>query len=176
MHQLLLLRHAKSSHKDKSLADFDRPLAKRGRRDCKRMGKWLSREGITPDVVISSPSKRTRQTVKQVFKKTGMSPSNVQWEDDVYDASAKTLLRVLADLPEDAETAMLIGHHGGLESLILRAIEWSKIPADSKLFPTGAIAWLEIEGEWSSINQSTVRLKSITRPREVGGEKTVDSS
>tara|TARA_B110000977_G_scaffold112062_1_gene145269 strand:- start:74 stop:604 length:531 start_codon:yes stop_codon:yes gene_type:complete len=176
MHQLLLLRHAKSSHKDKSLADFDRPLAKRGRRDCKRMGKWLSREGIMPDVVISSPSKRTRQTVKQVFKQVGKIPSNVQWEDEVYDASAKTLLRLLAELPEEAETAMLVGHHEGLESLILRAIEWSEIPAVSKLIPTAAIAWLEIEGEWSSITQSTVRLKSIVRPREVGGKELEDPS
>jgi phosphohistidine phosphatase len=174
MHQLLLLRHAKSSHKDKSLADFDRPLAKRGRRDCKRMGKWLNREGIKPDVVISSPSKRTRQTVKQVFKKIGMSPLKVQWEDNVYEASAKTLLKVLAGLPEEAETAMLVGHHEGLESLILRAIQWSEIPAVSKLIPTGAIAWLEIDGEWSSINQSTVRLKLIARPREVSGKQRTD--
>lgn len=167
MHQLLLLRHAKSCHKDKSLDDFDRPLGKRGRRDCKRIGKWLAGAGVKPDVIISSPSKRTRQTVKRVLKHTDLNPLEVQWEDKVYDASAKTLLKLLAGIPEEAETVMLVGHHEGLESLILRSIEWSEIPAVSKLIPTCAIAWLEIDREWSSIKKSEVHLKTIVKPREL---------
>jgi phosphohistidine phosphatase len=131
------------------------------------MGKWLAKMRVKPDVIISSPSKRTRQTIKRVLKHMDISPLVIQWDDNVYDASAKTLIKILASVPEEAETVMLVGHHEGLESLILRYIEWSEIPAVPKLIPTGAVAWLEIDQAWSSIKKSEAHLKSITRPREL---------
>ena len=51
LHRLLLLRHAKSSHKDQTLRDFERPLNKRGRKDCRRIGKWLKSEEMMPDPI-----------------------------------------------------------------------------------------------------------------------------
>ncbi len=47
MRTLYLLRHAKSSWKDDSLRDFDRPLKDRGREAAKRMGKQLAQKNQT---------------------------------------------------------------------------------------------------------------------------------
>ena len=165
MHQLLLLRHAKSAHKDKSLMDFDRPLAKRGRKDTVRIGRWLSDENLIPDLVISSPAKRARQTAKRVCKQVGIAADKIQWEDCVYDANVRTLLKMLTEVPEETGTVMLVGHHEGLETMILRMSRWADIPADSKLIPTCAVARLEIDGPWSEIKKCQARLRSITRPR-----------
>ena len=44
--QLLLLRHAKSSWDDPSLADEDRPLAPRGRKAARRIRAYVRRERI----------------------------------------------------------------------------------------------------------------------------------
>jgi phosphohistidine phosphatase len=41
MKRLLLLRHAKSSWHDPSLADFERPLSQRGRAAARMMGNYL---------------------------------------------------------------------------------------------------------------------------------------
>ncbi|MBT4161125.1 MAG: histidine phosphatase family protein [Gammaproteobacteria bacterium] len=167
MHQLLLLRHAKSSHKDKSLIDFDRPLSKRGRKDSVRIGDWLKDQGLMPELIISSPAKRAQQTVKRIQNSLGIDPGAIQWEDCVYDASVRTLLKTLSEVPEETGIVMLVGHHEGLESMILRMSRWSDIPADPKLIPTAAVAHLEIDGPWSDIRKCKASLKSITRPRNL---------
>ena len=63
MSSLLLLRHAKSSWKDLNLKDFDRPLNSRGRNDAKKIGKRLLLLNLIPDIIISSSSLRTEETV-----------------------------------------------------------------------------------------------------------------
>ena len=62
MKQLLLLRHAKSSWDDPALADFDRPLALRGRKDAQRMGREIAVRGWLPQRALVSPAARTRET------------------------------------------------------------------------------------------------------------------
>ena len=44
MRRLLLLRHEKSSWDDPGLEDFDRPLAKRGRKAAPRMARYLDKQ------------------------------------------------------------------------------------------------------------------------------------
>lgn len=171
MNQLLLLRHAKSSHEDKTLIDYDRPLAKRGRKDCKKIGRWLAGENLIPDLVISSPAKRARQTALKVCKEIGYSPKKIQWDENVYDANVRDLLKILSTVEEDDTTVMLVGHHQGLESMILRLSNWADIPADPKLIPTCAIARLKIKDDWADIKKCEASLKSITRPRDLVGKK-----
>jgi phosphohistidine phosphatase len=68
MKRLYLLRHAKSSWDDPTLADRDRPLAPRGRRAARVIAEHLRREGIAPELVLCSPSRRAGQTL------TGIAP------------------------------------------------------------------------------------------------------
>src|ERR1700739_1274774 len=63
MHQLLLLRHAKSSWDEPKLADRDRPLNKRGRNAAAAMREAMRNLGLAPDVVLLSPARRTRETL-----------------------------------------------------------------------------------------------------------------
>ncbi len=67
MKTLLLLRHAKSSWNDPSLADHDRPLKKRGRKAAPRMGRWLQENGLRPDCVLCSTATRARETLQLVL-------------------------------------------------------------------------------------------------------------
>ena len=68
MKKLYLIRHAKSSWKDITLDDFDRPLNKRGKTDAPFMAQKLKDKNIYPDIIISSPAKRAKSTAK-AFKK-----------------------------------------------------------------------------------------------------------
>jgi phosphohistidine phosphatase len=170
MHRILLLRHGKSSYKNKSLKDYDRPLGKRGKRNSRRIGQWMATENVTPDLIISSPAKRAVQTTNRVCKQLGIARSEVQWEKDVYNARATTVLQILSNVPEDIETVLVVGHHEALESIILRLSRWTEIPPYPKLIPTAALAWLEIKGKWAGIEDCKASLKSITRPRDLGRE------
>ena len=63
MKSLLILRHAKSSRKDETLSDHDRPLNRRGKRDAPRLGRLVLEEGLVPDLIVSSTANRARLTV-----------------------------------------------------------------------------------------------------------------
>ena len=69
--ELLILRHAKSAWDTSAATDFERPLAKRGRRDAPRVGRFLLDQGLIPDYVVSSPAERAKQTVIGVCEQLG---------------------------------------------------------------------------------------------------------
>jgi phosphohistidine phosphatase len=64
--RLYLLRHAKSSWKEAGLADHDRPLARRGRRAAKAIGRHLREQRVEPELVLCSTARRTRETLEGI--------------------------------------------------------------------------------------------------------------
>jgi phosphohistidine phosphatase len=54
MKSALLPCHAKSSWKHPELADHDRPLNKRGKRDAPLMGRLLKREDLVPEIIYGN--------------------------------------------------------------------------------------------------------------------------
>jgi len=169
--RLILLRHAKSDWPD--VPDRDRPLAKRGRRDAPRVGRWLHEHGYQPDVVVCSDARRTRQTWDLVVPELGGSPA-VRFEPRAYAASALTLLHLVQELPSRYRTALLIGHNPGLSDLAGNLAA----PADSDLatgngrrpgisLPTAAVAVLEFPGDWPSLTPGQAHLVSLTTPSDL---------
>ena len=67
MTTLLLLRHAKSSWDTMSLPDYDRPLAKRGRKAAPLIGAEIAQLGLRPDLILCSGAVRTRETLDLVL-------------------------------------------------------------------------------------------------------------
>lgn len=166
--QLLVLRHAKSAWDTGAPSDFERPLAKRGRKDAPRMGKWLSDEGLVPDHVVSSPATRARQTTAWVCKALGFSEERVVWDDRIYEGDLKALLEVLADDTGTAARTLLVGHNPGLEMLV-RYLGGDTVttPPDGKLLPTAAVACLDMPEPWKGLEPGSGRLASITRPKQL---------
>lgn len=167
MKRLYLLRHAKSSWDDPTLADHDRPLAPRGRRAARAMAEHLRRGGIAPELVLCSGSKRTRQTL------TAITPglwegADVEIRSDLYAASAAALLEVLCQLPDRVRSVMLIGHNPGLQDLALSLARGG--PELARLrskFPTAALATFELEGSWRELAPASAELVSFVKPKEL---------
>ena len=114
MKTLTLVRHAKSSWKDTSLSDRDRPLNKRGERDAPIMGKRIAEAGIRPSLLISSPAVRAWTTAKIVANALSYPLEFLQREDDLYLASLDSLLDVVATQENGFNNLMLFGHNPGL--------------------------------------------------------------
>lgn len=166
--ELLLLRHAKSDWNVGTSSDFERPLTKRGKKDASRAGKWLYREGLVPDLVISSPAERARQTAAKVCKSMDYKKNKIQWESEIYAGNVAELLRVLGRCPRNAHTVLLVGHNPGLEDLVLYlAGDDVEEPADGKLLPTATLARLETGDDWSTLDQGCAQLIAIARPRNL---------
>ena len=115
---LLLLRHAKSAWDSDVAEDYERPLAKRGKKDARRMGGWMHREGLMPDYVVSSPAVRARETVYGVCQELAIQEADIHFDRRIYEADATTLLAVLADCPQGPNTILLVGHNPGLADLL----------------------------------------------------------
>ncbi|EIC21205.1 SixA phosphatase family protein [Thiorhodovibrio frisius] len=166
--ELLIMRHAKSDWDSSARSDFDRPLAKRGKRDAPRVGAWLYREGLVPDLILSSPAERARATVIKVCKRLDINKQNIHWDERIYEARAATLLELLDQCPPQSGTVLLVGHNPGLESLLQHLTDNDfDPPSDGKLLPTAAIARLEMPTDWSQLTRGCANLISLTRPKNL---------
>ena len=165
---LLLLRHAKSAWDTEASEDFERPLAKRGIKDARRMGQWLHREGLTPDHVVSSPAVRAQETSMLVCKELGISKKDLHFDRRIYEADVPTLRAVLADCPKGRNSIMLVGHNPGLAELL--AYLWGEntaMPEDGNLLPTATLARLRMPKDWTRLEHGCARMVSLTRPRSL---------
>jgi phosphohistidine phosphatase len=162
--QLILLRHAKSDWPD--VPDRDRPLAKRGRRDAPRIGRWLHEHGYQPDVVVCSDARRTRQTWDLVAPELGGSPA-VRFEPRAYAATVMTLLYLARELPSQYRAALFIAHNPGLSELATSLTAPPGGPHRTVGLPTAAVAVLEFDGDWPSLTPGHARLTSLTTPADL---------
>ncbi len=120
MKRLYLLRHAKSSWKDPELADYDRPLNKRGKRDAPFMGQRLKKQGVRPDIILSSPAKRARRTAKLIAQEIDYPPKQIQWLESLYAAGSESMLQIISEIDDGFSQVLLVGHNPGLTDLAER--------------------------------------------------------
>ena len=166
--ELLILRHAKSDWGSGAPTDFDRSLALRGRKDAKAMGRWLRHQALIPGLILASPARRARQTTLRLCRAARIPETGIVWAPAIYEASLSTLLHLLASDAGGHPRVMLVGHNPGLEQLLLHlAGETVTRPADGKLLPTTALAWLEMPEEWHDLPRGSATLRSLTRPRDL---------
>jgi phosphohistidine phosphatase len=159
--RLILLRHAKSSWSDSSLADAERPLSARGERDAPRMGDRLHERGTRPDLMIASPAVRTRRTAKLVARALGYPEGEIRLEPALYLASPETILEVVAEAGP-TNSLMVVGHNPGLTTLVHRLLP--DLGLDD-LPTTGAVALdLETDG-WTNLLDATRRLVYYDYPK-----------
>ncbi|MGB5831947.1 MAG: histidine phosphatase family protein [Thiohalocapsa sp.] len=166
--ELLILRHAKSEWDRGAVSDYDRPLAKRGRKDAPVVGAWLYREGMVPDYLVSSTAQRAQETALRVCKALDFKKKRIVWDDAIYEADLNGLLGVLNRVPADAATVLLVGHNPGLEELtrFLTGNDFDE-PDDGKLLPTAALARLEMPDDWSNLKAGCAALLSVARPKQL---------
>jgi len=162
MKTLLLMRHAKSSWKDSEIPDFDRPLNKRGEKDAPRMGKVLKKERLRPDLILSSPAVRAKETTKAVVEKLEYD-EHVEYLDSLYLGEPENYFQALLDLSDEVDRVLMVGHNPGLETVL--QILSGKVES----LPTGAIAYLQLPiRSWKALNSSIeAHLVEVWRPKDL---------
>ena len=172
MHQLLLLRHAKSSRDDAALPDRDRPLNKRGRRSVVAMRRAMRELGLAPDVVLVSPARRTQETLARLepWDETPL----IEPMEALYLANAQELLSVLRDVNETVRSVLLIGHNPGMHELAVMLTDSHRDSGPGETakrvaagFPTGALAEFAIAGPWHQLDAGSGRLVRFLAPRDL---------
>jgi phosphohistidine phosphatase len=160
MKKLLLLRHAKSSWADPHMADFDRPLNERGVAAAPFMGGIMSREQLIPDLILSSPAERARNTAELVRLGSRLE-IEIRYDERIYEASPQTLQRILIESDLHVTSLMIVGHNPGMEGLI------RLLTGDSAEMPTAALAEIDLKiQEWKDVRPLAGDLVRVMRPKE----------
>lgn len=145
MKRLIVVRHAKATHKP-GFADPDRPLTGRGRRDAGAAGEWLAGQRLIPELVLCSPSCRTRQTWDRLAAALAAGPDiEVQYDPRLYLADDDDALDIIGETPDDVRTLLFVGHNPTAQQIA------SSLTGQSDLaFPTTAIAVIDL-GSWARL-------------------------
>lgn len=178
--RLLLLRHAKSAWDVAGLADFDRPLAPRGRRAATMIGEHLAAHRLAPDRILCSAARRTRETLMGLMPMIG-TDLDIRILRGLYEVGADAYIDTIGALGGNSRHLMLIGHNPTMQDTAIELIGSGNPVLREEIsdkFPTGGLAIIDFDiHKWSELRPKTGRIVAFFRPRElelVGSEPIAD--
>jgi phosphohistidine phosphatase len=168
MRRLMLLRHAKSDWGTPGLRDHDRPLNARGREAAPKMGAYMVRHALIPDLIVASTAKRVTETLALLLPAFEAPPMTSD-EPRVYEASAKSLLSLAKETPRATHSLLVVGHNPGLAEFAALLIASGEVEARQQLiekFPTAALAVIDFPlDDWEKLHPHSGRLDRFVTPR-----------
>lgn len=162
MLQLALIRHAKSSWSDATLADFERPLNKRGLKNAPMMGKLIHRLGISLDEVVSSPALRAITTARLIAAELNYPEKRIRLLDELYLADLDDLLQCAHSLDSKYKHVALVGHNPGFTDFC-NYLSGENIAN----LPTCAVALIEFDlDDWRAVHRDSGKLARFEYPKK----------
>lgn len=161
MKTLYLMRHAKSSWSFDDLSDKQRPLNDRGRDDAPLMGEALAKRNIRLDLLVSSPAVRAMSTAALVAHELEYPTEKINVIEAIYEATVPDLLTVVRELPDEAESVLLVGHNNTLTEFA-NLLSPSSIPD----MPTAAIVCLKFSTDhWTRVDRANAEYYFFDKPK-----------
>ena len=166
MKTLFLIRHAKSSWKDVTIDDHDRPLNKRGKENAPMMGDRLKKRQIMPDLIFSSTALRAKATANCIGKKINFPIIKITFLRELYHASPNRLFDSISQAPDQAGSIMFFGHNPGLTELAVN--QWN-IPILN--LPTCGILEIQFKSDsWKLVGKERISLTTFDYPKNPSPE------
>jgi phosphohistidine phosphatase len=167
MRILYLLRHAKSDRSNAGIADSERPLAPRGKRDAPAMGAYMHEHGYRPDLILCSTARRTRETLALLQPALGGAIA-AEFDRKLYLAAPDVMLRRLRDVDESVAGVMVIGHNPGLAHLAAALAPRGDRRALARMrekYPTSGLAVIHLHiDRWEQIEPGAGTLTDFMVP------------
>ena len=162
MKTLFLMRHAKSSWKDDSLTDHERPLKKRGKKDLKLIAKVMKKNDLKPDLIITSSAVRAKETAELLAEALGYKGKLIV-SDDLYMGEPVNYVEILTDIKEKYNSVLIVGHNPGLEAYL------QIIDGEIEALPTAGLGYLMLAvDEWEDITMETMGdLVGFWKPKDL---------
>ena len=156
MKRLLLMRHAEATLDGRP--DIERPLNERGASAAGRMGGFISGRDLCPEQIISSSAARALETAT-ILKACSHLNVDIRQDERIYEAGPQTLLDVTADIDDDFDLVMLVGHNPGFEGFI------ALLTDTTRSMHAGAIAVIDLQIEtWRAVNEGIGTLIEVIHP------------
>lgn len=113
--QVIIMRHATAMPQAPGERDFDRRLSAQGSQEAEAVARWLANSALLPEVIVSSPARRTRATSEVIAAAGAHHALPIELEPALYLAEREV---VLESLLGDPRRQMLVGHNPGLEEAV----------------------------------------------------------
>lgn len=153
------MRHAKSSWSNMTLSDLQRPLNARGRHDAPIMAQQLAAIRRTIDLLLLSPSERTRETALLVQEHVDFQRQSVV--ASLYHASPDDIYDVVSMVEDEKDSILLIGHNPGLTYFY-------NLYSDESLdnLPTCGLFRLTVDAtSWSDMDRHNTKADMLLYPK-----------
>ena len=158
---LFLVRHAKSDWSDPGQKDFDRELNSRGVIDAPKMGRKLFDMGVKPDIILCSPALRAKLTCEYVTEQLKFDEDKIVYDEEIYEASTRSLLNVINNIDDKYQSAMLFGHNPTFTYI---AENFTKESLGN--IPTCGVVQIDFElDSWKEVSGETGKLKFFIYPK-----------
>jgi phosphohistidine phosphatase len=154
------MRHAKSDWGAATGGDHERGLAGRGVKAARRIGRFLTDSGATPDLVLSSTAVRARTTA-ELAAEAGDWGCEIITSEDLYASDPERVLDVIRETGDEVERLLIAGHEPTWSSLV----NW--LIGDGRIgMPTAAVACLDLpQGQWMDLAPATCELRWFITPK-----------
>ena len=158
MRRLLLIRHAKSSHKDIDLDDHERPLSKRGERDAITMARYLEQRDEALDVIYTSTAIRAIDYAQTISDFTGIT---LVPDLSFYTFDSDELIEILKCLPESVYCVAIVAHNPAIINAVRRLTNQS-----IKKLPTSGVIALDCPvDEWNELSDVQLDIDYTITPK-----------
>lgn len=160
MKTILFFRHAKSDWDADFAHDHERPLAKRGQKAAKAMGRLLAEIGAVPDAVVTSSAVRAQETLR-LARKAGAWEVPIRVTDALYQAAPEGVLEVLRAEPDTTESLLLVGHEPTWSATV-----GALIGGGSVRVPTACVARVDLDvARWEEVRFGQGQLIWLLPPK-----------
>ncbi|MCI4666964.1 MAG: histidine phosphatase family protein [Bacteroidia bacterium] len=160
MKTVVFCRHAKSAWPDDTM-DLHRPLKERGIIDANYLGQLLGNQRFEPDLIISSPATRARQTADIMVDRLAYK-GEIRTERSIYYEEVGAMMSMIQELPDEISKVMVFGHNPTMENMV-RFLLQMDAPFE---MPTSAMACIEsMSNNWQYFSPRNVSLRWLLVPR-----------
>lgn len=164
MKTVILFRHGKSDWGADFSKDHERPVAKRGIKAARSMGKWLTGINQVPDHLVTSSALRAKTTL-ELASEAGAWGKTPIVTDALYDATVSAYVEVIRQTPAQASSVLIAGHEPTCSLTTAYLVGGAR-----NEFPTATMARIDLDvDDWSEVDASTGTLIWFVPPRYLAG-------
>ncbi len=157
---LFLLRHARTLERAADEQDIDRELSSIGLQNSTRMGINFLNHDYKFDQIICSPAKRALTTAELIVEQLKIDPSEIFINEEIYEASTRTLLKVVNSLKNEWKTVLIVGHNPDISYL-------GEFLSDAEIgsMTTCGVVHIKFElNKWEEVSEGSGQMVSYEYP------------
>jgi len=160
---LILVRHAQSRNVEAGHKDLERELTDSGIQDASRLGRYMYMEELIPQIILTSHATRAKDTAQLFSEQLKLDQSDVKIDEDLYEASVRTLLNKIHDLDKNIRKVLIIGHNPSLSHLC----EHLSKDVIGFLPPASMVHLTFDKIEWGNLDKGNGHLEEIKFPDQI---------